>query len=1064
MTRLIPLLKASWRNYISPPGISVADGATINLDGTYHFPVRSGTYDAATTETKIQFDGLVQFLGHCDPVPFTRPCLLDLTLRNPRIELTAAHATLYAEAASRPITGGEVSAWKEIELASLDIEKIAPAIAGNTTTWSALPALLTAAGSDVFTYPPNTVLDPLTFSYAGPGGKPAGETWTAPSTPRYDSRDLGSEQHLQRLIPGFTATQLIGVTGAGGVRMLDRTTLTSSAMGLIEAPLTPASVAIDPVTKTVFGGGDNGFGRLWATQWDGTAFSATQLLTDPAEWKGLIAGGGVWDATNNRYLVARYSTNTGTDAELWQVTRVGTTWTPSRIGPIVGVTGKPITSYPTAMALVQDGTATAPKRLIATLRGGQPIQLYVDVAGGRAVAEPLPEATGVTATSMSIAAGGIYFTGASVWWLPYTLVGTTVRMQATGPGAPLVVPGMVADAARTTVDPATNTLYTTATAATQIARIESGVLRHVFTMPDNPLLGSGSLLPGVVDGRLVTSFAVSLNKSNRSYGYVDASPAVTRQPTDTAVPLPTGTTSATARFTVGAGGDPAPAVRWQSRMPGGTWADVAGGTAATLETPVTVADASRQYRAILTNAAGSLATDAARVDVQTPPTITLQPTATTVTTGSDAVLEVLPGGNPYPAIQWQMRVGGVWANIEDGTAGRLVIPDAQAALAGTEFRARLRNVVDTIYSQTVKVTVVPPVSGPVSVTGGGLDWGVKASFRSYILGPIAGGSYTTAVGATKNGDGTIHFPVTGGRHDDADGTTTATLGGSVTFIGHDDAYGAGSGPALVVTIANPKVVIDGDHGTLIADVSSKPNVAGAAVVSYPGVELADLAVPAASTSTADGLAWTTIPSTLTAAGVAPFASFYAAGTVLDPLTLAITLGDPITEDPTEDPGTGSGGGGAAGGGGGGSSTPTQTTTDPVTTPVAGDAPSQTPAPVAAANPPAPPAGGPAVKAGAKQARLGTSRAVSVASVACAAGPCRVVVPKSVRVRIGGELFTVKVSAPATLKTGQTASVRIVLPKAALQKLRGHRASVKVRVVVLAGDERAVATVKPTIAA
>ena len=42
-------------------------------------------------------------------------------------------------------------------------------------------------------------------------------------------------------------------------------------------------------------------------------------------------------------------------------------------------------------------------------------------------------------------------------------------------------------------------------------------------------------------------------------------------------------------------------------------------------------------------------------------------------------------------------------------------------------------------------------AAPQDVTSGGLDWGVKASFRSYVAGPIAQGSITLGGGATLRG-------------------------------------------------------------------------------------------------------------------------------------------------------------------------------------------------------------------------------------------------------------------------------------------------------------------------
>ena len=60
---------------------------------------------------------------------------------------------------------------------------------------------------------------------------------------------------------------------------------------------------------------------------------------------------------------------------------------------------------------------------------------------------------------------------------------------------------------------------------------------------------------------------------------------------------------------------------------------------------------------------------------------------------------------------------------------------------------------------------LPPAKAEaVPITGGALTWGVKASFRNYVQGPIALGNIQTHDGASKNPDGTFNFPFTAGRH------------------------------------------------------------------------------------------------------------------------------------------------------------------------------------------------------------------------------------------------------------------------------------------------------------
>lgn len=1031
-------LKESWRRYIGDAGTTLSGGATRNADGTFRFPVASGSYDATSKETRLQLKGTVEFIGHCEPVPFVRPCLLDMTLSDPRIEISEQRASVFAHVASRPITGGEVTPTEEIELASLDIEELEPTVAGGTTSWSTLPALLTPKGAEVFTYPPNTVLDPVGFSYAGPGGKPAGESWTPPGTPVYDSLPLGPERGLMTLRPGATADELLGVYdgGTGGLTVLDRATLTRKARAG-SALLTPASVAVDPVSGTIFAGGSLNYGRIHAYTRSGNDLAGGPLPALPGETTRTVAGAGVWDAQGKRYLLTRYSTLTWADPDLWEVVLVDGVWTSRRIGPIVAPSGRPLDGFISSLALVQDGSATSPRRLIGTRSvGGQPIQLYVD--GSRAVAEPLPEAAGTEAVTLRVANGGVYLIGAAgkVWFMPTPFLWGTSKLEA--PGPPVTVPGSVPDTERTTVDPATDTLYVSARQGTQLARIEAGVLRHLFPLPDQPLVSYGTQLVGVVDGRLVTGAWTDQNRTPRSYGYVASSPSFTKQPADATVAVPAGASAATATFSVAFAGDPAPTVRWQARTPGqGGWRDLAGEAGAQLRVDVAAADSGRQYRAILTNSAGELASSAARLDVQTPPTVVLEPSATTVAEGSDAILEVLPAGNPYPQIQWQQRVAGVWRSIDDATAGRLVLEDASSDLSGGTFRARLRNDVGTVYSRTVVVTVTPRVVGPVDVTGGYLDWGVKESFRRYIAGPIAHGSIAVDGGATVNADGTIRFTAVGGSHE-AGKATSVRLGGSVRFTGHVDANGPGTGPALVLRIANPRVELEAGHGRLIADVTSKPNQPGAPVTEYPSVTIADLTGgdPIATDGTAH---WSGLSAALTGAGVDPFAGFYPAGTALDPLVLHAVLGGPAKPKPEEPE-------------------PPVVVPPVVTTIVPPIVPPSTVPPTTTVK------RAPKVQRKTGRLRVGRSRTVTVATVSCPDGPCRVVATKKAGVKIGGRTYRAPVITPSKLADGRSATVRIRLSTAAAKRLRGRTVTTKLRVVVSGPTRRTTVVVRPRITA
>ncbi|HEY6531002.1 MAG TPA: HtaA domain-containing protein [Acidimicrobiales bacterium] len=176
-------------------------------------------------------------------------------------------------------------------------------------------------------------------------------------------------------------------------------------------------------------------------------------------------------------------------------------------------------------------------------------------------------------------------------------------------------------------------------------------------------------------------------------------------------------------------------------------------------------------------------------------------------------------------------------------------------------------------------------AAPQTVTAGGLDWGVRSSFRSYVTGPIAHGAITLADGATQNLDGTFHFPAAASStFDAASGTPTASFGGSVKFYGHDG--------MLDMTISNIRVVRSGSSGTLVADVLSVPfegtTPPAPPLENHPNVVLADLTGGTFST-TGTTAGWSGAAAVLTADGSDAFGGFYPAGDPLDPVSYSLTL-------------------------------------------------------------------------------------------------------------------------------------------------------------------------------
>ncbi|WP_327711435.1 HtaA domain-containing protein [Streptomyces sp. NBC_00464] len=206
-----------------------------------------------------------------------------------------------------------------------------------------------------------------------------------------------------------------------------------------------------------------------------------------------------------------------------------------------------------------------------------------------------------------------------------------------------------------------------------------------------------------------------------------------------------------------------------------------------------------------------------------------------------------------------------------------------------------------------------PAADPGAIVDGTLDWGVKASFRSYVTGPIAHGKVETTAGATASGNG-YRFPDATGHFDAGKQTLSAAFDGKVRFLGHEEngAY------TLDLSLTNLEIQADGTKGKLIADVSTKDRETKK-TATYTGLAVADLKLPAGGLTAKDGVVTlSAVPAALTADGTKAFGGMYEAGDQLDALTVSVAL-DKDAELPSVQ-------GSSTGGSTGGSSTTGSSTT------------------------------------------------------------------------------------------------------------------------------------------
>ncbi|MEV0484390.1 HtaA domain-containing protein [Streptomyces sp. NPDC050508] len=177
-------------------------------------------------------------------------------------------------------------------------------------------------------------------------------------------------------------------------------------------------------------------------------------------------------------------------------------------------------------------------------------------------------------------------------------------------------------------------------------------------------------------------------------------------------------------------------------------------------------------------------------------------------------------------------------------------------------------------------TASEPAATKGDIADGKLNWGVKESFRSYVVGSVANGRITTSAGASQAaGNGVFTFTGATGTYDTDADTLSAAFEGAVNFKGHEDngTYG------LDLTFTDLKATLDNGSGKLTADVTSLGEKSEDVVLADLKSDSTDL------TAKNDVITLDDVTTTLTAAGAKAFGGFYQTGAALDPLDLSVAL-------------------------------------------------------------------------------------------------------------------------------------------------------------------------------
>ncbi len=187
------------------------------------------------------------------------------------------------------------------------------------------------------------------------------------------------------------------------------------------------------------------------------------------------------------------------------------------------------------------------------------------------------------------------------------------------------------------------------------------------------------------------------------------------------------------------------------------------------------------------------------------------------------------------------------------------------------------------------------------VTGTATDWGFKSAFRNYVLNIDAGpnDSLQALSPATASAVGPgmasptayFGFPTDEGTYergseaDHSDDKLVVESAGTVIFCKPKHGFS--------IVLRNPTVTIDGEDSRITADVGINLN---GEWYPFQRADIADLdlsTVEPTITDSGNTLVWANVPAKMSADGATAFGDLYAAGTVLDTITVKTSLNRPL---------------------------------------------------------------------------------------------------------------------------------------------------------------------------
>jgi IPT/TIG domain len=376
--------------------------------------------------------------------------------------------------------------------------------------------------------------------------------------------------------------------------------------------------------------------------------------------------------------------------------------------------------------------------------------------------------TAATSTSMTVSLTGLgSVTGGTALHASVTVNGTSngsaVQVATV---APVVTPNSA-------YLPVTATSLTIAgiafdaTAAHDSVTFDNGVTGSVTAASSTSLIVSLTGLSSLPGGTALHASVTVNGVSSGSAVHVATVDAITTQPTSVLV---NATQNASFTATTSGASD---SVQWQVDSGSGftNLSDTgyySGSTTTTLT--ITGADASLnldQYRAIFTNVAGTLMTNAATLTVDS---ITAQPSSEQISAGQNASFTAATS-NPSDTVQWQVNLGSGFTNLIEGgyysgtSTTTLTITGADVTLDGAQYQAVFTNSAGTVTTNAATLTVTVAATTTTLIDNGPnpSNFGDAVSFTATVSGGTTINGETVYIEDASNANAVVASPTLSGN-------------------------------------------------------------------------------------------------------------------------------------------------------------------------------------------------------------------------------------------------------------------------------------------------------------